>query len=273
MSGTEVTPLMRGRGSDPRVPTEEEEGGARSRGSQAHRRRIWTSHRAILTLLGFGMAFAAGFISTTQTIERFRQPSQQQHEQQQQGGGGGGGVASSLNSLARTVHEESGEPSARLGMLSGGEGLVSAQQPRQDSMPPPSDAASSTTTTTPAAAAAAAGGGAAAVAAAAAAAAAGGGGGSGTAGATAIPSVNAPTSGSSGESAHGFRSEDQTAAVDSEGGVADGFSRGEAHGIGAALSDGLAARAGGGWRLNGINKNSGTRTNIFFSAYCLQQYE
>ena len=100
-----------------------------------------------------------------------------------------------------------------------------------------------------------------------------GGAGGGAAAVAAIPSVNAPTSGSNGESAHGFRSEDQTAAVDSEGGVADGFSRREAHGIGAALSDGLAARAGGGWRLNGINKNSGTRTNIFFSAYCLQQYE
>ena len=73
----------------------------------------------------------AGFISATQTIKRFRPPPQQQQQQQQQqrlqqqeGGAGGGEGAFSVNNLARTVHEENGEPWACLGMLSGGEACV-----------------------------------------------------------------------------------------------------------------------------------------------------
>ena len=54
------------------------------------------------------------------------------------------------------------------------------------------------------------------------------------------------------------------AALDSEGGVGVGFGRDEAYGSGAVLPDGLAARAGEGWRSNSIIKKSGTSTNMFY---------
>ena len=158
MSGTEATPLMRGRAqiSSLRAPSEKEEeegGGDVGRDQlllqppQAHRPRSWHSNRLLLALLGFGMAIAAGFISATQTIERFRQPSQQR--QQQQGGAGteGGGAASSVGDLARTVHG-SGEPLPRLDVSSGADGRAgnARQEPQDSTSTRPADSTASTIT-------------------------------------------------------------------------------------------------------------------------------
>lgn len=144
MKGTETTPLIRGRapGSDPRVSSQDEEeegvGAGRTRrllrSSQARTR--WAPDRVFLATLGFAMAMTAGFISATQTIERFRQTSQEQQQQLQGGVGGGGGAgegagggaeeqSASGNELASTAHESSELPSAlRLGVPSSSGGVA-----------------------------------------------------------------------------------------------------------------------------------------------------
>lgn len=227
MSGTEATPLIRGRaiGSSPRAPSEKgQEGGERGQGSlqssqaQTHQPRSWTSNRLFWTLPGFGLAVAAGFISATQTIEFLRQPSLQQQQQQPQQGAAaaaGEGVVSSVGDLAaRTVQESSG-PSAQLDIFSGAEGLVSNAQQEQLRV---QGRISSPTT---------------------------------DADSTAATEVNRPDSLDS--SRHGLESEGLAA----DGVVDAGVGGRGADGSEAMRSDGQGTRSGGGWRSNGISKNSG----------------
>ena len=232
MSGTEATPLMGGRalGSNPRVPSElgEEEDDEKeyvrgqrllqSAQAQAHRPRSWTSSRLFWTLPGFGLAVAAGFISATQTIELFRQPSQQQQQQQQQQQGGAGGAVSSVSGLAaNTVHESSG-PSARLDVFSGAEGVVGSAQQDPDRI--------STTPTT-------------------------------AVDFSADTNANGPDGSGSSRHGLGSEGQTARADV-SEEGVDAGVGGEGTDGIGAMRSDGLGTRSGGGWRSNGAAKNSGT---------------
>ena len=235
MHGTEATPLIRGRapGSGPRARWEEEDGGEHSRRTlqSSKARPRWTPDRVFLATLGCAMAIAAGFISATQTIERFRQPSQVQQQQQQQqqlqggvadgegGGGGGGGRPAGGNELASAtpVSNELLPAAAppRLGIFTGPEGLTTsktkAQQQQQTTQPE----------------------------------------GKGIS----IP----PPSASAATAVHGmeigdYQTDNSGSGQGLDGGVVGG---GEGDGTGAVRSDGQRARAGGGWRSNGISKNSG----------------